>query len=351
VSVRKASNRLKQLRQARGVAAAALARAVGISRQTIYAIEDGSYTPNTVLALQFARELKVRVEDIFSLEEAAHSPRTSGPVTPLSIDGYPAWSNGETCQVGDKLISLPAPPALQFLPSISDRSQTGSVVIAGCDPALPLLGLQDGSLRPVAANSRTALRWLRDGLVHLAGMHLFDNERNTWNLSRLTADLAADDYAVLTFALWELGFASRQPVRSFADLANANLRFMNREQGAGSRELLDLGLKEAGLAPSLVNGYGRVRPTHLAVAYAVATGEADCCLTNSAAAHFYGLRFTPVRQERFDLVVAKAMVSEPTVERLLQQLSERRLRQQLRQLPGYSTNQTGKLQRLRSSYL
>lgn len=60
--------RLQTIRQQRGLAAAQLARDVGISRPTIYAIEAGNYTPNTAVALQLARALECSVEDLFSLE-------------------------------------------------------------------------------------------------------------------------------------------------------------------------------------------------------------------------------------------------------------------------------------------
>ncbi len=46
-----------------------LAEAVGVSRQTINAIEAGRFVPSTVLALKIARVFGRRVEEIFSLEE------------------------------------------------------------------------------------------------------------------------------------------------------------------------------------------------------------------------------------------------------------------------------------------
>ena len=47
----------------------ALARAVNVSRQTIIAIEKGSFNPSVKLALKIARVFKVSVEDLFHLEE------------------------------------------------------------------------------------------------------------------------------------------------------------------------------------------------------------------------------------------------------------------------------------------
>jgi putative transcriptional regulator len=45
-----------------------LARAVGVSRQTVSSVETGQYCPSTILALQFARVLDVDVGTLFWLE-------------------------------------------------------------------------------------------------------------------------------------------------------------------------------------------------------------------------------------------------------------------------------------------
>ena len=46
-----------------------LAQTVGVSRQTIYSIETGKYVPSTVLALKIALHFKVKVEELFILED------------------------------------------------------------------------------------------------------------------------------------------------------------------------------------------------------------------------------------------------------------------------------------------
>lgn len=45
-----------------------LAKAIGVSRQTINAIESGRYVPSTVLALKLAQVFRVPVETLFQLE-------------------------------------------------------------------------------------------------------------------------------------------------------------------------------------------------------------------------------------------------------------------------------------------
>ena len=47
-----------------------LARRVGVSRQTIVAIEKGSYNPSVALAIRIARAFGVAVEDVFLLGDA-----------------------------------------------------------------------------------------------------------------------------------------------------------------------------------------------------------------------------------------------------------------------------------------
>lgn len=60
-------NRLREERILRGISQTDLAEAVGVSRQSIHAIEKGKYIPSTLLALKIVRELNKSVEDIFLL--------------------------------------------------------------------------------------------------------------------------------------------------------------------------------------------------------------------------------------------------------------------------------------------
>lgn len=45
-----------------------LASKVGVTRQTIIAIEKGNYTPSVLLALKFAKIFKIPVEELFSIK-------------------------------------------------------------------------------------------------------------------------------------------------------------------------------------------------------------------------------------------------------------------------------------------
>lgn len=58
-------NRLRELRQAAGLSQAALGEALGVSRQTVIAIETGRYDPSLKLALRIARQFGQQVEEVF----------------------------------------------------------------------------------------------------------------------------------------------------------------------------------------------------------------------------------------------------------------------------------------------
>ncbi|MFM2374441.1 MAG: hypothetical protein RLZZ234_436 [Candidatus Parcubacteria bacterium] len=56
-----------ELRTKKGMTQEGLAEALGVSRQTVIAIEKGNYTPSVLLALKIAHVFNKRVEDIFTI--------------------------------------------------------------------------------------------------------------------------------------------------------------------------------------------------------------------------------------------------------------------------------------------
>ena len=62
------TNSIKTYREKSGTTQEALASAVGVSRQTIIAMEKGNYEPSLGLALKLAKFFKVRVEELFMIK-------------------------------------------------------------------------------------------------------------------------------------------------------------------------------------------------------------------------------------------------------------------------------------------
>jgi len=62
-------NLLKVERAKKDITQADLAVQIGVSRQTINAIEKGKFVPSTILALKLAKYFETKVEEIFTLED------------------------------------------------------------------------------------------------------------------------------------------------------------------------------------------------------------------------------------------------------------------------------------------
>ena len=62
-------NKIKELRKAGGYRQEDHAEALGVSRQTIIAIENNNYNPTLELAMKMARQLNTTVEELFELED------------------------------------------------------------------------------------------------------------------------------------------------------------------------------------------------------------------------------------------------------------------------------------------
>ena len=60
-------NQVYELRTKSNITQEALAEALGVTRQTIIAIEKGNYTPSVILALKIAKFFKKPIEDIFQI--------------------------------------------------------------------------------------------------------------------------------------------------------------------------------------------------------------------------------------------------------------------------------------------
>ncbi|WP_150460485.1 helix-turn-helix transcriptional regulator [Nesterenkonia ebinurensis] len=70
--------RVRTQRRSRGLTQAQLAKAVGVSRQTIVSLERGDYAPSVYLALRIGAELGTSVEELFGGTDQQTATRTGG---------------------------------------------------------------------------------------------------------------------------------------------------------------------------------------------------------------------------------------------------------------------------------
>ena len=370
-------NRLREKRHALALSQKQLADMAGMTRQAVSAVEGNQYCPATSVALQLARALHCRVEELFSIKSGSEIvegellgavPRSNEPVrAQVTQIGHrllvrPLVGLGELTSLSATadgvIISSDAKSTHVKVRLLKDREAVRrKVVVGGCDPAMFLAAQHvsnhdQANLVPCLMGSSIALGALRRGEVHIAGVHLADDNSGARALPDLTQNLGDMDYIVITFAHWEEGFIVRhgnpKNIRSVNDIAKPAVKIVNREKGSGARRLLDKQLRADGIKPLRIKGYGDEVLSHLDVAARIKAGLADAGIGVRAVAAICGLEFVPLQRERYDLVIPKTYYENLAGLRiLLDTIVSRPFRNELEALGGYDTRESGKVVEMR----
>jgi molybdate-binding protein/DNA-binding XRE family transcriptional regulator len=360
-------NSLAQWRTKRGLGAAQLASEAGISRPTIYAIEAGTYLPNTSVSLKLARILGTTVEEIFQLEpEGQAAAETTEAIVLGDMEAMPQGQPLRLCTVNKHLVAVPAEPGGWGLPSTDatllspirggKRSSNAKIqilgnswenpariLIAGCDPSASVLAnaLQRQGCELVIAyeNSSRSLELLQEGVVHIAGTHMVEKVTGKTDLLPITKMFPRGSVAVISYAMWQEGLVVAQgnpkKISGISDLARKDVHITNREPGAGCRLLLDDLLRKHDIASSHVKGYERITLGQLPAARLVQSGEVDCCISTQAGARALGLNFIPLAQKPYHLVIRRTHLELPPVQALIETLGRASFRREVEACIGY----------------
>jgi putative molybdopterin biosynthesis protein len=132
-------------------------------------------------------------------------------------------------------------------------------------------------------------------------------------------------------------------IQSLADLARPGVRFVNRQQGSGSRVEFDQLLSGAGIDANAIEGYQNEEFTHLAVAATIAGGRADAGFGIKAAAAEYELDYLPLLTERYYLACRRDALAQTPLREFVALLGSDEFRGILAGLPGYGNGITGQV--------
>jgi molybdate-binding protein/DNA-binding XRE family transcriptional regulator len=364
---------LAQLRSKRGFGASQLAAEVGVSRQTIYAIESGNYVPNTVVSLKLARVLDTTVEELFLLEQDQEVIEETAEVVILGErQSLPKGQPLRLARVNDQIVAI-APDPLSWGLQPTDAILTsplhraagkmtgrvrvigngwknpGRILLAGCDPSAALLAhsLERHGFELVLTyeNSTRALELLQEGLIHIAGTHLVDSASKKSDLKPITSLFPRDSIAVLSYAIWKEGllvkYGNPKKIKGIPDLVREDVQITNREPGAGCRRLLDEQLKIYGIAGNQISGYDRITHGQLPAARMVLNGEADACVGIQGAASSMGLGFLPLAEKPYLLVIRRSHLGLTPVEMLIETLGRAAYRREVEACVGYEMHDSG----------
>jgi molybdate-binding protein len=215
-----------------------------------------------------------------------------------------------------------------------EMNPTRTLIMASCDPTAGLISSEyervtGFRLLPLHRSSRAALELLRDGLVHVAGIHLSAADNRSGN-ARAAKAILGTGFALLRFATWEEGLAVH-PSTSWSSvnaIVRANLRWVGREAGAGARQCQDEIL-------------GNRQPRHSAkdhrgIAEAIRNGWADVGVCLRLVSEQAGLRFMHVRNEAYDLCFPVSLETDIRLKKLIEVLRSAAMRRLFGSVPGYA---------------
>jgi len=228
-----------------------------------------------------------------------------------------------------------------------ERAAEPPPVLAGSHDPLLEWALQASGcgLAALAGGSSDGLARLARGEAAVCALHIPDREGDGCNVEAVRAAGPLRDAVLIEWAQRRQGLmlAPGNPhgIECLADLADRNVRVVDRQPGAGSRLLLDRLLARAGIGRDALDIVDDPAVSETDVAREVHAGHADAGLGIEAAAHEAGLAFVPLADERLDLLMGRRTYFEPPVQALLALTRTRRFADRARTLGGYDISGTG----------
>lgn len=202
------------------------------------------------------------------------------------------------------------------------------------------------SLSSTHVGSLSGLIALKKGEAHLAPSHLLCEEDGTYNVAAIREMFPDEKMALIKGVRRRQGFIVKKGnpkgIHTAADIT-PEIRYINRQRGAGTRVLFDFLLKQAGMRPEEITGYENEAATHMSVAVAVQKDNADTGMGIYSCAKALGLDFVDAAFEEYDFVTRPDYLELPYVKEFLRVLRSAEFKARLEELGGYTCEETGEI--------
>jgi len=308
------------------------------------------------LSYRYAWGLLRAAEELFG-EQLLHTGRGRGTLlTPLAQKLV--WA--------DRRIAARLSPTLQSLASELEV-ELGRITAGRTRPlrldashgfaVAALMGCVDRDLLPIDSRYRTstdAVMALARRDCDLAGFHVpigrFQAPTVAWYLRWLDPEqhclvrVAGREQGLITARGNPLG------LRGLRDLTRADVRFVNRQAGSGTRMLLEMMLAAEGLTFESIDGFNSAEFTHSAVAAYIASGMADAGMGMRAASAQFKLDFIPLLRETYYFALRRDALEGPAMGQLLELMRQSAYHKLVAALPGYDATGTGEVLSIRDAF-
>ncbi|WP_288480893.1 molybdopterin biosynthesis protein [uncultured Clostridium sp.] len=201
---------------------------------------------------------------------------------------------------------------------------------------IPITSSHVGSLGGIMA--------LNQNQCHLAPIHLLDSKTGEYNISYVK-QYFKEPMVLIKGVKRIQGFMVKKGnpknITSIKDLTNPNIKFVNRQRGAGTRILLDFLLSQNNISKDQIIGYEREMLTHMSVAAEVNSNKVDVGLGVYSAAKEMNLDFIPVGNEEYDFLIKKSSLE--FLSPFIKALKSKEFKAALENLGGYEFTNSGEL--------
>jgi len=252
-----------------------------------------------------------------------------------------------------KGVSAPVAQQTNQNSDITAANQNG-LIIYGQDSALDVLTRHLEKKMPQVQflrsykGSMDGLIALYHGTANLVTAHLWDGDTGDYNTPYVRRLLPGQKALIINLVYRQEGFyvalGNPKNITDWSDLARPDIRLINRERGSGARVLLDEKIRQLNIDPKTIPNYSHEETSHLAIASAVAQGDADVGLgIEKAAMQVENVEFIPLQKERYDLVLLRQDLDKPQFQGLLAILRSPEYRKEIAGMGGYDVSQMGNI--------
>jgi putative molybdopterin biosynthesis protein len=278
-------------------------------------------------ARDLSKYLKINEKKIYKLAQESKLPYTK-------IGGKVAF----TKELIDKWI-------------LENTNREKNIYLAGSDDILlrRIIDLynhrNEGTVFYAPVGSVNGLRLLKTAAASMSCVHILDVEKKDQSLSYLDRYLTKDGFIVIELFTREQGLivAKGNPkgIRGMEDIASKGVKFLNRNQGSGTRILVDFLLHEKSIDRGRIQGYTTEADSHLEAGLKVLQGEAEATFGIRHVAHMLNLDFVHQFSERFDLVVPVDQYYYCHVKSFLAFFEQPTLLNNIKDFTGYAITKMG----------
>lgn len=236
-----------------------------------------------------------------------------------------------------------------------ETNDNNNLIITGqdilIDVLIDIINNNIPNIRAYKSNvgSYTSLFDLYNNKVSLCTAHLWNGDTDCYNTDFVRMLLPGIPCLIINLAYRNQGFYVKKGnplnINDWRDLTRADVKFINREKGSGTRVLLDEKLRIKNIDSKNINGYQDTRNSHLSVISSVSRGDADVALgTEKFAKQVENVDFIPLQKEQYDLVVKVSSLEEnPALKQIINIIKSNEFRNELEGIGGYELKDLGKI--------